>query len=399
VSRTPKTGILNTSATPNSGMSTVTERIGADPERLWAGGVSAGLLALILGGVTLPETVYDGFIWHYFWGPVQADANSAVCAIRPGSTVEYLYDAGACTNAAEPVAYPGYTLVSEIGYMVTLLVALTGLVFLLRRLDLGTDRKFFYALFPFVLFGGALRTVEDAGLSVQQAGGDPLVAFPWSAFIIAPFIYVTMFVFTLACVVVAYQLADSGVTDDYARPLFAMGSAGLVAAVGYLAFLAATTDLVGFHPSVTVLTLGVATAAALLTWQLVERFAPEINAGTGTVGFVVIWGHAVDGVANVIGLNWMGELTGRGNLAPKHVINEAVVDWTGRLLPDSVVAVTGDAWPFLFVKLAAATFVVWAFNGELLEDSPRYAILLLIAVLAVGLGPGTRDMLRATFGV
>ena len=27
------------------------------------------------------------------------------------------------------------------------------------------------------------------------------------------------------------------------------------------------------------------------------------------------------------------------------------------------------------------------------------AILLLIAVLAVGLGPGTRDMLRATFGV
>ena len=73
--------------------------------------------------------------------------------------------------------------------------------------------------------------------------------------------------------------------------------------------------------------------------------------------------------------------------------------WTGRLLPESLRAVTGDAGPFLFVKLAAAAGVVWVFNGELYEESPRYTLLLLITVLAVGLGPGTRDMLRATFGV
>jgi uncharacterized membrane protein len=43
--------------------------------------------------------------------------------------------------------------------------------------------------------------------------------------------------------------------------------------------------------------------------------------------------------------------------------------------------------------------VVWVFEPELFDETPRYSILLLIAVLAVGLGPGTRDMLRATFGV
>jgi uncharacterized membrane protein len=75
------------------------------------------------------------------------------------------------------------------------------------------------------------------------------------------------------------------------------------------------------------------------------------------------------------------------------------VDFTANTLPPSVLAVTGDAWPFLIVKLVAATFVVWVFEEGIFEESPRYTMLLLVAVLAVGLGPGTRDMLRATFGV
>jgi uncharacterized membrane protein len=39
------------------------------------------------------------------------------------------------------------------------------------------------------------------------------------------------------------------------------------------------------------------------------------------------------------------------------------------------------------------------FDEEIMEESPRFSVLLLVAILAVGLGPGTRDMLRATFGV
>jgi len=51
------------------------------------------------------------------------------------------------------------------------------------------------------------------------------------------------------------------------------------------------------------------------------------------------------------------------------------------------------------VKVLAAVFVVWVFDEAIFEESPRYAILLLIAIVAVGLGPGSRDMLRATFGI
>jgi uncharacterized membrane protein len=39
------------------------------------------------------------------------------------------------------------------------------------------------------------------------------------------------------------------------------------------------------------------------------------------------------------------------------------------------------------------------FDEKFMEDSPRFAILLLGAVVAVGLGPGTRDMIRVALAI
>ena len=378
-------------------MSTVSERLGIEPEQLWGGSVLALLVGLIGGSLVFPRIVYDGFVWHYFWGPVQADANSAVCAIREGGVTQYLSSSSACAAAAEPVAYPGYTLVSEVGYIVVLLIALIGVVFLLQRLDIGEDREFFYALLPFMFFGGALRVVEDAN---DTAGAEALVSYPWNALFISPVIYVTVFAITLVAVVAAVALHRNGVVDDYARPLLGFGLLALLPTLGYLAYLAVTGgNGVTFYPQVITVMLVGATLSAVVTWKLIERYFPEVNKGTGTIGFVIIWGHAVDGVANVIGLDFMTALGAGPNLVPKHPVNQAIVDITAATLPASVLAVTGDAWPFLLVKLVAATLVVWVFEEEIFEESPRYTMLLLIAILAVGLGPGTRDMLRATFGV
>jgi len=51
------------------------------------------------------------------------------------------------------------------------------------------------------------------------------------------------------------------------------------------------------------------------------------------------------------------------------------------------------------VKMVVASLVLWLFTDEFMEESPRYSLLLLVAVTAVGLGPGTRDMVRVTFGI
>ena len=383
-------------------MAAVSERLDTSPERLWIGTTGTILAALLVGSLLFRELVYGRFLWQYFWGPVVADGNGANCAVWSGGSVTFPSGAAGCTQAetaGQIVAYPGYTLVSEIGYIVTLLFALFGAILLLQRLELGTDRKFFYALFPFMLFGGALRTVEDAGVAAVRAGAEPLIAFPWSAAIISPFIYVTVFGLTLGAVLLSVRLESTGYVEGYEYPLAGIGTALLVGSVGYLTYLGVTTDYVIIQPQVLVVILGGATLSAWLVWKGIEASYPELNAGTGTIGFVVIWAHAVDGVANVVGLDWMPALGAGANLVPKHPVNQAIVEYTALLLPESILAVTGDAWPFLLVKLAAATFLVWVFNEELFEETPRYAILLLVAVVAVGLGPGTRDMLRATFGV
>ena len=375
-------------------MDDLIDRFGA--ERVWAATVASLAAIVVLGAVLFPQRVYVEFIWQYFWGPVVADAHSWSCvAWADGQPV-------ACGQAgpnAGPTAEPGYTFVSYAGYIPTLVLLLVGIIFLLRRLEIERFRAGFFALFPFMLFGGALRVVEDANAAAYEYSGEMAIQLPWSGLIISPLIYFTVFFVALGVLVSSIWLDRNDYVSKYEYPLAGTGTVLLTAAVGYLAFVAATEPYAKFYPLIPLVVLVGATLVTAITWLGIQRFAPELNRGTESMGIVVIWAHAVDGVANVVGLDWATTLGLPANLVPKHPINAAIASTTADVLPDSVVSATGSAWPFLFVKLAAAVFVIWIFDETVFEDNPRYAILLMITVVAVGLGPGTRDMLRATFGV
>ncbi len=140
----------------------------------------------------------------------------------------------------------------------------------------------------------------------------------------------------------------------------------------------------------------VALASAL--GRTLPPFAPQINSGTETIGLVIIWGHAVDGVANVIGLDWMNALGAGPNLIPKHPVNQFVVTATEALQPAGLSAASGTSWPFMLSSSTSHRLVVSVFDQEFIDDSPRYDAVAHRRP-AVGLGPGSRDMLRATFGV
>ena len=369
-----------------------------DPERAWLGAVGTVVAVLALGALLLPGLVWDRFLWRYFWGPVYADAHAAVCAVKAGGTTSLLGSQSACASAAGIVAYPGYTAVSEVGYAVTLVAMLLGVVFLLRRLDVGEEPRFFWALLPYMFLGGALRVVEDANDAVPQ-GVDAALAYPWNALIISPVIYVTMFALTLVALVASVRLEEAGRVDGYERALAGVGAAALALVLAYLLWLAATTAHVGFFPQVAAVVLVVSTALVAGLWYGLERYWPSVNAGTGTMGLAVLWAHVLDGVANVVGIDWGAELgLPYGDLVPKHPVNRALIG-VGERFPEALTSVVGTAWPFLVVKVVAAVLVLYIFDEAIFEDGRRFAILLLVAIVAVGLGPGTRDMLRATFGI
>lgn len=379
------------------------DRLGVSLFQAWLATVAGLFVVFGLGSIVFTRTVYANFVWHYFWGPVYADAQGwQYVAWADGEQVQ-VSSADVAANMG-PVAEPGYTVYSEVGYAVILLVMLVGVALLLRRLELTRYRALFYALFPFVPLGGALRVLEDANNVLPAEASAFALDYPLNTLFISPIIYFTMFFLTLATLLLALWIHRRGFTSTFEYPLAAMGTGLLVLSVGAIAGLAFTTNLTSpprlrFYPIITVLTLLFATLSTAGVWGLIRTFAPQINEGTGYMGAVIIWGQAVDGVSNVIGLDWYDELVpvATADLQPKHPVNKFVQDFMGQVQPESMTAIVGDAWAFLLVKLVAAVFVVWVFDDQIFEESPRFTFMLLLAVLAVGLGPGTRDMLRATF--
>ena len=374
------------------------------PERAWVAAAVAVTLALALGSLVLTDLVWDRFLWHYFWGPIFADANNAACVVKADGATRLLQSTTACTQADAAggiVAEPGYTVVSEIGYAATLVFFIVGVLFLLRDLGVGEDRGLFFGLVPFMFFGGALRVVEDANDAALGAPGvsESIVPYPANTLIISPIIYFVVFAVALAALVVAVWFERSGRTETYATPLAYMGTGVLALTMGYLLYLSNTTEYVTTHPQMLVLVLLFSGLIAGGLFLLYERVAPDITRGTGYIGLVVLFGHVLDGVANVIAADWAIEIGLPFEYSAKHPVNRFIIEATAQYMPASVTATIGDSWPFLLVKIIAATLVIWIFDEEVFRENPRYAILLLVAILAVGLGPGTRDMLRATFGI
>jgi uncharacterized membrane protein len=283
--------------------------------------------------------------------------------------------------------------------MILLLFMLVGVLLLLARLDLATDFRLFFSLVPFMLFGGVLRVVEDATDAAVDAGFEPAIGYPLNTLLISPIIYATVFVFTLGALIVSLRLERDGVVPNQFRAMTGIGSGILGLTLAYLFYLALTTEYVRFFPQILILDVGIASVLAYLIYKAVDEYKPEINAGTGLVGLVVLWAHAIDGVANVIAADWATALGHPFTYGAKHPANRIIIGITDSILPESIASVIGTSWPFLLVKLVVALGIVWLFDEQIMEESPRYALLLLVAAVAVGLGPGTRDILRVTFAI
>ena len=380
----------------------VLERNDVTPERAWLGSFLAGVAGIVVAALLFTERIYYGFIWRYFWGPVVADAGGQQCVV-------YLRDAGrvapgsevGCTGLSNAyVAVPGYTTVSTVGYMFVLVFMLAGVYLMLKRFDLDPFREFFFALVPFMLFGGALRVVEDSFVAAQDAGVTPAIEFPWSGALISPFIYFTVFLIALGAFLLSKYLERSGRTSTYHYPLAGMGAVAFLLTFGYLTVLSVTTDYVLAFPLVLVTVVGVASALSAGIFYGIERYRPAINRGTGYMGLVVLWAHAIDGVANVLASDWTGVfgIPGEGYTA-KHVVNRIIIDVTNAVQPAALTDLIGDSWTFLLVKLVVATAILAVFDERFIHESPYYSVMLLGAIVAVGLGPGTRDMIRVTFGI
>ncbi|MFC7057532.1 DUF63 family protein [Halovenus salina] len=378
------------------------DRYDVSPELAWVTAFVGAVVAVVGGALAFPQRVYDEVLWRYFIGPVRVDATEYDCLVYDKGSAEMLTsEATSCVaDANQFVVTEGYTVTSTAGYIGILVFMLAGIYLLLDRFSLRPHRGFFYSLFPFMLFGGVLRTVEDSFIAAIDAGVTPGLEYPVSALLISPFIYFTVFAMALGSFLLGKFLHGRELTATWTRPIAGAGATVLTVSFVYLVALSVTTDYVSLYPGILAVTLGVATLCTVGVYYLADRVAPWVHEGTGRMGLVVIWAHAVDGAANVLANDWTQVWHGL-DYGAKHPFNQFVMSTTNSLQGGTEILGTyvGEAWPFLLVKLAAPVLILALFDKQFMDESPRFAVMLLGAVVAVGLGPGTRDMVRVALGI
>ena len=395
---------------------------------------AAAILApflIVAAGCLLPqthETFYTNFVWKYFWGPSVADIE--------GRAVQY-HGVWAADE---------YTLVSEMAYGAILILCLVGIYQILSRARIRLDEKFIYALLPFIFLGPILRVFEDAWLfkpPVQYLFISPFLFFVMGGMVLLFLLIgarirdihlsfskqVLYFAAVMGIVCSLYALLYLGASRQFAYmvppvfvALYGAASVGVFALVSskggagpaMTAFLfGAFTLLVSAHvlaewirnpwsrtmaapqPMVIAVVMGIALAVSLLVFaaaKLISAKYPKAACFANPVNLMMIFGHQVDAWASTITINPDFQRQFGLNLASygeKHP------------LPDFFLGL-GGGYAYILVKLALILLMIYLIDIASEEDMRKYPalkILIKLTIIALGMGPGTRDFLRAAMSV
>jgi uncharacterized membrane protein len=416
------------------------------PVYFWLALVSVVGAVFGLAAVLWPETVIDQFLCKNFWGPTETDARQIQSLTRNGVK--------ATTN---------YTLLSELIYGLILAGALVSIYHhLFKKRGIRVDKAFIAALLPYVFFGPIARSMEDASVFCQQAtptieACDPGL-FSW--LFISPFIYVVTAAAVILHLLMAYHSREATRSDRlqivgtwlgvqaagysfvfYAMrdqfvalldPIWVVGFAALAFGVYYLA-----TDRGGSHLHWALASWGLpmvlTPSAMVVAWQTQARWVDAPRPGVDleipivlalTAGVVaMVWGigylfrensqrarflmnplnlglvsgHMIDGFATFTAIcsNPGGICSGAG------IFGLTITDYAEKHQVSEVFLGFGDGWGFPIAKLLLVLAIILLVDQAKIEDDedPDLIGLVKLAVLVLGLAPGTRNAIRVAMGV
>lgn len=319
--------------------------MGKKEKFIWTG---AGILLVALVVASFLSSAVQMFLWKYFWGPIVADAHNQSVAVYNGVEAAKNYNVFDTTFYAALVALSAF-----------------GVYKLFRKIDINIDKGLVFSLIPFVIFGEFLRVIEDAAI----------LSYPYNIFLIFPISGLIILLLAVGVLYISKRLQDKGTIEDYQRPVL------------YTALIASTVSAVvllwhgfanGFGKGLLGLTL--TPLIALGVFLVIQNFLGGIWPETflnSSVGLLATAGHVLDGSVTSYSLSSLGYIE-------KHI----VASW--------IIENFGTAYAFLAVKVA----VIFTILGMIEKEGDReFKLLVLLFIIAVGLGPGVRSFTRAFLGV
>ncbi len=242
-----------------------------------------------------------------------------------------------------------YTLPGTLTYGIILVLAVAGVYKLLQKLEIKIDKHFFYALLPFIIYGGWTRALRDHNL---------YEGWWWCS----PPIYFLLFSIAFASLLIGVGLQRK-FKFDYWKFMVLVGSA-------ILAYNLTLTQITNFSALGMILGIWI---IFMLAFFLISKKKPEwlsrINAG-------ILSAHLLDGTSSFVAIQFYGYYE-------QHV------------LPGFLISIFG---PWIMFPLK--TIVVWGvlylidkeYKGKP-ESEQFFKNFLKIIIFILGAALGIRDMM------
>lgn len=369
--------------------------------------ISISIFLLLILYILFPDVVYSQFIWKFFWGPVVADAI--------GHEVSY----------KGVIAREGYTLVSEVVYGMIALVCIYYMYRFLKLLKLSIDWKFCLSLLPFILFGSITRVLEDAHL----------FKIPLSYWFISPLIYIQIALYVVFLLVLSrvaekikraepktillltlptgyliswFFIKDFVLFDLHPLVAFLISFAILLAYLprmrkvgfdakeflffsGLILLSFSIYPVIHWNPSDVrldffSLNLGLV-SAIVLTLALGCRLKEGLKVFSQPFNVSMVFAHLLDGTTSYLSIYDPFNL-GLPLYGEKHPIPSYLMGISGGVL-------------YPVIKLVLVMLIIYILDilyAKELERHGDMVNILKIAIIILGLAPGTRDLMRVTLG-
>ncbi|NLM30428.1 MAG: DUF63 family protein [Methanomicrobiales archaeon] len=270
----------------------------------------------------------------------------------------------------DPIRYgQAYTLVDTLTYALILIAAVYIVYRGLRRYRIAIDDELVLATLPFIVLGGLLRVVEDTGM----------IASDLRFLLITPLIFFTVF-FVAVIALFAGKLAENaGFVTRYSRVYGGAGIAACLLATAALTWFGLTGTQIALDVLVSILAL--ASISSLALWALLV-YGAKWDYASNILYKLLIFGHLLDASATSYGIE----------IHPIHYVEQHVVGST-------LIEATGTAFSMFLLKIAVLIPAIYILEMYKKEGSPGLWHLILLAMIAVGMAPGIRDMVRMVLHV
>ena len=269
-----------------------------------------------------------------------------------------------------PIIYgQSYNPINTVTYAILLVICVYALYRFFSRIGITIDRLFIYALFPWILFGGFLRVVEDCNI----------ISAPFSYVLVTPLIYFFIFLIAFLILIISWYLEKKSIISSWRC---GFGSAGGVCAlIPFLILL-----WFGFtHTTIDVSVFAfILTATAITTMLLyaILRYLFHWTYLSERLYQVLIAGHMLDASATSYGIDLHSV-----RYVEQHVVGGALIEATGTAF---------SMFPLKLLVLIPGIYVLELYRKE---GSEPLWYLILLAMIVVGMAPGIRDMMRMVLHV